>query len=62
MMPLLITALLGGVLGGWTLLKTPQTAFLRLVPWLILTATIIFMMSGRITPLGAEPHSHVAAS
>jgi hypothetical protein len=41
MMPLLITALLGGVLGGWTLLKTP-----RLVPWLILTATIIFMIAG----------------
>ena len=49
LMPLLITALLGGVLGGCTLLKTPQTTFLRLVPWLILTATIIFMMSGRVT-------------
>jgi uncharacterized membrane protein YfcA len=49
MMPLLITALIGGILGGWTLLKTPQTTFLRLVPWLILISTIIFMMSGRVT-------------
>src|SRR5215472_4629435 len=49
MMPLLITGALGGILGGWTLLKTPQTIFLRLVPWLILSATIIFMMSGRVT-------------
>jgi len=49
MMPLVITALLGGILGGWTLLKTPQTTFLRLVPWLILASTLIFMMSGRVT-------------
>lgn len=49
MMPLLITALIGGILGGWTLLKTPQTTFLRLVPWLILISTFIFMMSGRVT-------------
>jgi uncharacterized membrane protein YfcA len=49
MMPLLITALIGGILGGWTLLRTPQTTFLRLVPWLILASTLIFMMSGRVT-------------
>jgi len=47
--PLLVTGVLGGVLGGWTLLKTPQTTFLRLVPWLMLAATIIFAMSGRVT-------------
>jgi len=49
MTPLVITAVLGGILGGWTLLKTPQAMFMRLVPWLILAATIIFMMSGRVT-------------
>ena len=49
MMPLLVTGVLGGILGGWTLLKTPQTTFMRLVPWLILIATIIFTMSGRVT-------------
>jgi uncharacterized membrane protein YfcA len=47
--PLLVTGVLGGILGGWTLLRTPQTTFLRLVPWLILSATVIFMMSGRVT-------------
>ncbi len=47
--PLLVTALLGGVAGAWTLLKTPETTFVRLVPWLILAATIIFMLSGRVT-------------
>jgi len=49
MMPLLVTGVIGGILGGWTLLKTPQTTFMRLVPWLILIATIIFTMSGRVT-------------
>ena len=49
MMPLLVTGVVGGILGGWTLLKTSQTTFMRLVPWLILIATIIFTMSGRVT-------------
>ena len=49
MTPLLVTALLGGIAGAWTLLKTPETTFVRLVPWLILSATIIFTMSGRIS-------------
>jgi uncharacterized membrane protein YfcA len=47
--PLLITGVLGGILGGWILLITPQSTFMRLVPWLILIATIIFAMSGRVT-------------
>ena len=47
--PLLITGILGGIFGAWVLLITPQNTFLRLVPWLLLTATLIFMFSGRIT-------------
>src|SRR5579862_3901710 len=37
--PLLITGILGGILGAWVLLKTPQKTFMSLVPWLMLTAT-----------------------
>lgn len=47
--PLLITGVLGGIFGGWTLLRTPQTTFMHLVPWLLLAATVIFAMSGRVT-------------
>jgi uncharacterized membrane protein YfcA len=47
--PLLITGILGGILGAWVLLKTPQKTFMSLVPWLMLTATLIFMFSGKIT-------------
>ena len=49
MMPLLITGVLGGLGGAWILLKTPQQTFMMLVPWLMLSATIIFAMSGKVT-------------
>src|SRR5262249_3223592 len=35
-------SLLGGILGGILLLLTPQTVFSRIVPWLILFATLVF--------------------
>ena len=49
MVPLLITGIIGGVLGAFVLLHTPQATFLRLVPWLLLVATLMFVSSGRIT-------------
>jgi len=47
--PLIVTGMLGGVLGAWILLRTPQATFLRLVPWLLLAATLLFVFSGRMT-------------
>lgn len=47
--PLLITGVIGGVLGARILLYTPQATFLKLVPWLLLCATLLFVSSGRIT-------------
>jgi hypothetical protein len=47
--PLLITGIIGGVLGARILLYTPQATFLKLVPWLLLCATLLFVASGRIT-------------
>ncbi len=35
-------SLFGGILGGLLLLLTPQTVFSRIVPWLILFATLVF--------------------
>ncbi len=49
MMPLIVTGVLGGIFGAWVLLKTPQSTFMSLVPWLLLSATLIFMFSGRIS-------------
>jgi uncharacterized membrane protein YfcA len=47
--PLAIVSALGGILGALLLLKTPQHTFLRLIPWLTLGATILFIFSRRLT-------------
>lgn len=39
---LLAPSLLGGIVGAWLLVALPAESFKRLVPWLILTATILF--------------------
>jgi uncharacterized membrane protein YfcA len=39
---LFIVSVLGGALGGLLLLNTPSTLFARLVPWLVLFATLVF--------------------
>jgi uncharacterized membrane protein YfcA len=38
---LVIPSIVGGALGGWLLLRTPESTFERLVPWLILGATVL---------------------
>jgi uncharacterized protein len=56
-----ITSVIGGALGSWLLIWTPSPIFARLVPFLILFATILFMAQGSITrrlrlqPIVAEP-------
>ena len=47
--PMILIGIIGGVLGAIILLQTPQTTFLRLVPWLLLGATLLFVFSGRLT-------------
>jgi len=47
--PLLGTCTIGGVLGAVILLRTPPATFLRLVPWLLLVATLLFVFSGPMT-------------
>jgi uncharacterized membrane protein YfcA len=43
------TSLIGGILGALLLLKTPPEIFVRLVPYLLLVATLLFTFSGPIT-------------
>jgi uncharacterized protein len=47
--PMGIAGVAGGAVGAVLLLRTPQDIFLHLVPWLLLTAAIIFTLSGRVT-------------
>jgi uncharacterized protein len=58
---LTVTGIIGGISGAYVLLITPQTTFMRLVPWLLLGATLIFTFSGRVTRLlgqrKSRPHA-----
>jgi len=47
--PMAFAGLLGGTAGAIVLLNTPQTTFLRLVPWLLLIAAVIFAISGPVS-------------
>lgn len=47
LLPFLGTALIGGAVGALLLLSTPEVVFERLVPWLLLTATLIFTFGKR---------------
>jgi hypothetical protein len=44
-----VAGLLGGTIGAVVLLSTPQKTFMRLVPWLLLVAALIFAVSGPVT-------------
>src|SRR6202162_849709 len=44
LMRLGVISIIGGGVGAWLLIVTPSPVFARLVPWLILFATILFMM------------------
>lgn len=46
--PLLAAGIVGGIIGANILLKTPQGLFMKMVPWLLLGATILFVSSRRI--------------
>jgi uncharacterized membrane protein YfcA len=49
MLVLVSTSLLGGILGALLLLHTSQSTFVRLIPYLLLLATVLFAVSPFIT-------------
>jgi uncharacterized membrane protein YfcA len=56
--PLGIVSLLGGLAGGWLLLALPPGVFDRVVPWLLLLATALFLLNG---PLRRWANRHAPA-
>lgn len=46
--PLLVASLIGGTIGAIILLQTPQNTFAKLLPFLLLLATLLFAFSKRI--------------
>ena len=45
----LTASVLGGVGGAVVLLMTPQITFMHMVPWLLLTASVLFWISGPVS-------------
>jgi uncharacterized protein len=54
LIPLLITSVAGGWAGAWLLLNTPQTTFLRLIPWLLLGGTLLFAFGNSLRSLAGK--------
>jgi uncharacterized membrane protein YfcA len=49
LLPLAATCLAGSLVGAYVLLHTPPATFVRLIPGLLLCATALFAVSGKIT-------------
>ena len=54
LVPLLVTSVAGGWAGALLLLKTPQRTFLHLVPWLLLSGTLLFAFGNRLRALAGK--------
>jgi uncharacterized membrane protein YfcA len=54
LVPMLVTSVAGGWAGAVLLLRTPQHAFLRLVPWLLLGGTLLFAFGNSIRALAGK--------
>jgi uncharacterized membrane protein YfcA len=62
LIPLLIMSLVGGLAGALLLIKTPAHTFLRVIPWLMLGATLLFTFGKHLTGRISAGISHEASN
>ena len=62
MVPLLLTSVLGGLLGAFLLLRTPAHTFMRVLPWLMLGATLLFAFGKKLTGRRPSGFAHDAST
>ena len=62
MIPLVITSVVGGLAGAFLLIKTPAQTFLRVLPWLLLGATLLFAFGKHLTGHISAGISHDASN
>lgn len=62
LVPLLITSFIGGLAGALLLIKTPAQTFLRVIPWLMLGATLLFAFGRHLTGRISAGISHEASN
>lgn len=53
-----IASVVGGVSGASLLLSTPEQAFDRVIPWLLLASTLVFASGRRLAPMLARAGGH----
>ncbi len=62
MVPLTITSLIGGIAGAYLLLHTPAQTFLRVLPWLMGGATLLFVFGRRLSRGSTSGVAHDAST
>jgi uncharacterized membrane protein YfcA len=62
MIPLFVTSVVGGLIGALLLLKTPAHTFLRVIPWLMLGATLLFAFGKKLTGRFSGGLAHEAST
>ena len=56
-LPLIVITFLGSIFGSALLLKTRQSTFDKMVPWLLLGATLLFSVGGKVTAWINQHHN-----
>lgn len=62
LLPLLVTSFVGGIIGAFLLLLTPAHTFMRVLPWLMLGATLLFIFGKRLAGRRASSVGHDAST
>jgi uncharacterized protein len=62
MVPLAVTSVIGGIAGAYLLLHTPAQTFLRVLPWLMLGATLLFVCGPRLGSSGGGVRHDISTS
>ncbi len=62
MIPLIVTSIAGGLAGAVLLIKTPAQTFLRVLPWLLLGATLLFAFGTHLTGKISAGISHESSN
>ncbi len=55
---IIAVSLVGGLAGAWLLLQTPESLFRQAIPWLLLFATLLFIIGGRLNSALKRLASH----
>ena len=61
----ILISLLGGIMGAWLLLQTPESLFRQAIPWLLLFATLLFAFGSRLNEIFQQlacRHQHASSA